>query len=122
VAVALLAVLANLLIPAVHDQAARAADGERITICAPQGLVTIIVSDQGQRQSDPRPFNHLCPDCPSCPLCPTAHAPLAVLSKAIAAPYSPEPAYEAWPAADDISTPDRADWWLAFPRAPPASA
>ncbi len=119
-AVALLAVLANLLIPTAHDLAAWAAGGERITICAPEGLVTVIVAGEERRENAPQPFNHLCPECPSCPLCPTVSTPLATLPKAAADAFSPAPSEPAWPASNDISTLGHADCQPAFPRAPPA--
>lgn len=121
---ALLAALANLLIPSLHDAAAASA-GDRQIICSARGLVTVIVADQArqqQRRNGPHPFDPFCPDCPSCPLCPAFHAPPPVLPKAVADVLSPSSVPMAWPAADDISTPDCADWTHAYPRAPPAYA
>jgi hypothetical protein len=119
--VALLAVLANLLAPSLHDLTARASDGERITICAPQGLVTIIVSDGEAKRPNSSPFNQLCPDCPTCPMCTTAHAPLALLPKAGTDVHAPASVDGAWPKTSDIAAPMRTEWRPSFPRAPPAA-
>lgn len=121
VVVALLAVLANLLAPSLHDLTARAADGERITVCAPQGLITIIVTEDETDRPNSSPFNQLCPDCPTCPMCSTAHAPPALLPMAGIHVFAPASVERAWPDVGDIATPMRAAWRLSFPRAPPVA-
>jgi hypothetical protein len=121
---ALLAAVANLLIPSLHD-AAMASSGDRRVICSGRGLVTVIVTDQDQqdrRRNGPHPFDPFCPDCPSCPLCPAFHAPPPVLPKVVTDVLSPTSVPMAWPAADDTTTPDLADWTHAYPRAPPTTA
>jgi hypothetical protein len=77
-------VLFNLLAPVLHTTAFAASGGERVQICTPSGITTIVLAaDGGSVGPELDEHGGGCPLCPSCPLC------LGPVSAALAPPVLP---------------------------------